>query len=87
MIRFNESLPFDKALHSVDIRGSVTFAKALQKTGLLTQDELEQIISGFQQVEKEWQDGKFVIKPDVDEEYVCTGHSGKRMTRADLPFV
>jgi argininosuccinate lyase len=30
MVEFNESLPFDRALYKADIRGSITFAKALR---------------------------------------------------------
>jgi argininosuccinate lyase len=68
MVRFNESLPFDKVLYKVDIQGSITFAKGLQKLNILTKDELDAIVSGFAKVEKEWEDGKFQIKPDVDED-------------------
>jgi len=68
MVIFNESLPFDKALHKADIEGSITFAKALFQLNLLSQDELNSIISGLQAVEKEWEEGTFVIKPNVDED-------------------
>lgn len=68
MVRFNESLPFDKAFHKADVQGSITFAKALHQVDILSKDELNQIISGLQKVEKEWEEGKFVIKPDVDED-------------------
>ncbi|KLP20825.1 hypothetical protein CEK26_004653 [Fusarium fujikuroi] len=68
MVAFNESLPFDKALHEADIRGSITFAKALRQLDLLTGDELSEITRGLEAVEKEWADGKFVIHPAVDED-------------------
>lgn len=68
MVAFNESLSFDKALHEADIRGSITFAKALRQLDLLTDEELSEIIKGLEAVEKEWADGKFVIHPAVDED-------------------
>lgn len=67
MVKFNESLPFDRALYKADIKGSVSFAKALHKLDLLTKDELDQIISGLGKVEKEWEDGSFVMKPDHED--------------------
>lgn len=36
MEQFNASLQFDKRLHSVDIVGSIAYAKALLKCSLLT---------------------------------------------------
>nr|RBQ87042.1 hypothetical protein FVER53263_04105 [Fusarium verticillioides] len=68
MVTFNESLPFDKALHEADVRGSITFAKALRQLNLLTDKELSEITRGLEAVEKEWADGKFVIHHAVDED-------------------
>ncbi|SCO85396.1 probable argininosuccinate lyase [Fusarium oxysporum] len=68
MVTFKESLPFDKALHEADVRGSITYAKALLQLDLLTDEELSEITTGLEAVEKEWADGKFVIHPAVDED-------------------
>jgi argininosuccinate lyase len=68
MVTFNESLPFDKALHAADVQGSITFAKGLHQLNLLNDDELRQIIKGLEAVEKEWADGTFEIHPAVDED-------------------
>jgi argininosuccinate lyase len=68
MVRFNESLPFDKALYAADIQGSITYARGLQKLNILTEDERDQIVSGLQQVQQEWEAGTFEIKPAVDED-------------------
>ena len=40
--RVNDSLPFDRALASQDIRGSIAWSKAIYKAGVLTQDEQHQ---------------------------------------------
>ncbi|RYP79701.1 hypothetical protein DL769_002819 [Monosporascus sp. CRB-8-3] len=66
MFKFNESLTFDKAMCKADIQGSITYARGLQKLNLITEDELNQIISGFEKVEKEWDQGTFPIDPKAD---------------------
>ncbi|RYO99354.1 hypothetical protein DL763_001528 [Monosporascus cannonballus] len=68
MFKFNESLSFDKAMCKADIQGSITYARGLQKLNLITEDELNQIISGFEKVEKEWDQGTFLIDPKADED-------------------
>src|ERR1700675_3765132 len=68
MVAFNESIYFDKALFAQDIRGSIAYARANQKSGILTQHEFSEIESGFSKVLKEWQDKTFEIKPGVDED-------------------
>jgi argininosuccinate lyase len=46
--RVNDSLPFDRALASQDIRGSITWSKAIFKAGVLTQDEQMQLERALQ---------------------------------------
>ena len=41
--RVNDSLPFDQALASQDIRGSIAWSKAICKAGVLTQEEQKQL--------------------------------------------
>ncbi|MGJ8681232.1 argininosuccinate lyase [Paraglaciecola sp.] len=45
--RVNDSLPFDRALASQDIRGSIAWSKAIFKAGVLTQDEQQQLESAL----------------------------------------
>merc|ERR1711939_293653 len=68
MVSYNESIYFDRAIYAQDIRGSIAYARANAKIGILTQDEFEAIEKGFGQVLSEWQDDKFEIKPGVDED-------------------
>jgi argininosuccinate lyase len=68
MTAYNESIYFDRAFYAQDIAGSIAFARANVKTGILTQDEFSAIERGLTQVLKEWQSDKFVIKPGVDED-------------------
>jgi argininosuccinate lyase len=39
----NDSLPFDRALATQDIRGSITWSRAIAKAGVLTTDEQQQL--------------------------------------------
>lgn len=68
MTQYNESIYFDRAFYSQDIRGSVAFARANTKSGLLTPEEFSAIEKGFKQVQQEWEDGTFKIVPGVDED-------------------
>ena len=68
MVQYNESIYFDRAFYSQDIRGSIAYARANTKNNILTQEEFKEIERGFKQVLKEWQDGTFEIKPGIDED-------------------
>lgn len=57
MHEFNQSLRYDKRMHAADIRGSIAYAKALTKVGILTSEEEQKIVQGLQIVGKEWEDG------------------------------
>ena len=68
MVKYNESIYFDRAFYAQDIAGSVAFARANVKTRILTQAEFETIEKGFRQVLEEWQTISFDIRPGVDED-------------------
>lgn len=67
MQKFHNSLPFDKVLWKVDIRGSKAYSEALQKCGILTADEKVSIHKGLDQVASEWSAGTFQCLP-TDED-------------------
>lgn len=58
MHAFNQSLRYDQRMHTADIRGSIAYAKALTRVGILTAEEETQTIAGLQAVEKEWERGQ-----------------------------
>ncbi|DAZ99108.1 TPA: hypothetical protein N0F65_008413 [Lagenidium giganteum] len=62
MDKFNESLSVDKRMWSADLTGSQAYAKALQLSGVLTQQEADEIVKGLDLVKTEWRTHKFVIK-------------------------
>jgi argininosuccinate lyase len=68
MVAYNESIYFDRALYDEDITGSIAYARANVKTGILTPEEFSKIESGLKAVKKEWASGKFEIVPGVDED-------------------
>lgn len=90
MVTYNESLPFDRVIYAQDIRGSIAYARANSKIGILTQDEFAAIEKGFQQVLKEWESDTFVVKPNDEDihtanerrlgEIIGTGIAGKLHT-------
>src|SRR4051794_3879402 len=48
--RFSGSLDFDRRLIDADIRGSQAFARALERTGILSADERSQIVEAFDSI-------------------------------------
>ena len=60
--QFNASIMFDRELYREDIEGSIAHATMLAKQGILTHKELEEIISGLNQVKKEIESGEFEWK-------------------------
>ncbi len=63
MEKFNESMWFDKRMWAQDIRGSVAYAKAIGNVGIITDEEVQLLVKGLGDVHKEWEEGKFEIKP------------------------
>jgi argininosuccinate lyase len=58
--RFSGSLHFDKKLLDADCRGSQAFARALERAGILTVDEREQLVAAFAEIRTESLDSKFL---------------------------
>lgn len=41
-----------------DVKGSIAFAKALAKSGIMTDAECKEVERGLKEVEKEWEENK-----------------------------
>ncbi|KAJ3319127.1 hypothetical protein HDV06_006686 [Boothiomyces sp. JEL0866] len=67
MEQFNASISFDKRMAVADCTGSIAYAKALQKTDLITKQELDDLERGLKLIITEWKENKFTIK-DSDED-------------------
>lgn len=57
MHAFNQSLKYDQRMHSVDIQGSIAYAKSLGRVGILTDEEVVKMEEGLKAVEQEWANG------------------------------
>lgn len=90
MVAYNESLPYDRVLYPQDIAGSITWARANHNRGILTAGEFAAIEKGLGTVSKEWETGKFEVKPADEDihtanerrlgEIIGTGIAGKLHT-------
>jgi argininosuccinate lyase len=76
--QFNASLPFDQRLWSQDIRGSVAWAMALARAGVLTPVESVQIASGLEQIYDEFTSGAFTFAPSDEDIHTAVE---RRLTR------
>ena len=65
--RFTASVDFDQRLAQQDIQGSIAHAKMLAKVGVLTADELEQIIQGLGEIGEEINAGKFAWSQTLED--------------------
>jgi len=57
MQRFNDSIGFDRRMYAADIQGSVAYAGALARAGLLSASEHAQLVAGLEQVRAEFDTG------------------------------
>ncbi|KAH8750068.1 argininosuccinate lyase [Hyaloscypha finlandica] len=67
MDQYNESLSIDRVFYAQDIKGSIAYARANVKTGILTKEEFETIERGLREVLQEWEEGKFVPAPGDED--------------------
>ncbi|TFY59467.1 hypothetical protein EVJ58_g5753 [Rhodofomes roseus] len=67
MHEFNQSLKYDKRMYAADVVGSISYARALAKGGILTEDEKDKIVDGLTQVRAEWEHGAFKIQPGDED--------------------
>jgi argininosuccinate lyase len=58
--QFSGSLHFDGKLIFADVEGSQAFARALNRIGILTEDECQQIVAAFAEIGQEAQDPKYL---------------------------
>lgn len=66
-VQYNQSLTYDARFWRQDIDGSIAFARANQKSGILTALEFSEIERGLEIVAEEWRTDTFKAK-DTDED-------------------
>ena len=67
MERFNASIGFDRKLMEVDISGSLVYAKALERAGILSTEEASQITDGLKQVRAEMCQDTYVFSAKLED--------------------
>jgi argininosuccinate lyase len=67
MRRFNDSISFDRHLFAADIEGSIAYAGALARAGLISEEEHAALVQGLGEVRAEFDAGTFEIAP-ADED-------------------
>jgi len=67
MKRFSESISVDWCFYKEDIEGSKAHGKMLQKIGILSMEELEEILGALQEIEQEIESGDFVPNIELED--------------------
>ncbi|KAK9776546.1 hypothetical protein SCAR479_06869 [Seiridium cardinale] len=67
MHKYNASISYDKLLYKEDILGSIAFARANAKSGIISNDEFVEIERGLREVLKEWETDTFTIRPNDED--------------------
>ncbi|XP_068271558.1 argininosuccinate lyase-like [Nyctibius grandis] len=81
MEMLSASITYDKRLSEVDIQGSIAYAKALEKAGILSKPELEKILSGLEKISEEWSKGAFVVKHTDEDIHTANERRLKELIR------
>jgi argininosuccinate lyase len=85
--RFTASVDFDKRLAAHDIEGSLAHAAMLAKVGVISADDLRDIVRGMQQIRGEITEGRFVwdvaredVHMNIEARLIeLIGDAGKRL--------
>ena len=67
MRHFNDSISFDRRMYRADVRGSIAYAAALARVGLITPEERDQLVASLEQVRAEFDAGTFQIQPGDED--------------------
>ena len=67
MRHFGDSIEFDRRMYEADVQGSIAYAGALARAGLITVSERDQLVAGLEQVHAEFDAGAFQIQPGDED--------------------
>ncbi|KAH7294848.1 hypothetical protein KP509_27G021600 [Ceratopteris richardii] len=65
--KFSESVSFDRKLYKHDIQGSRAHATMLAQQGLISMEDMENIISGLNEIERRIESGEFLWRTDRED--------------------
>ncbi|MFQ5656101.1 MAG: argininosuccinate lyase [Candidatus Methylomirabilales bacterium] len=71
---YTSSLPFDWRLYPYDVQGSIAYARALVKAGILSDAEGRQIVAGLEKIRKELDEGKLDRDPAHEDIHMYIEH-------------
>jgi len=85
--KFTASVNFDQRLYPYDIAGSKAHAMMLAKTGILNQQDVDQILQGLDQIQQEIESGNFAWSIELEDVHMniearltaLIGDAGKRL--------
>jgi argininosuccinate lyase len=67
MRALQDSIGFDRRMYAQDIAGSIAYAYAIARAGILTDEEADTIVNGLKTVKAEWDAGTFELRPDDED--------------------
>ncbi|KAJ7548590.1 hypothetical protein O6H91_07G018400 [Diphasiastrum complanatum] len=88
--KFSESVSFDKKLYKDDLAGSRAHASMLSKQGLISEHDLEVILQGIDEIERQIEAGNFMWRADREDVHMnieaalidLVGESAKKLHTA-----
>lgn len=87
VLRYTQSVSFDKRMAMADIRGSLAHAQMLATCGVISQQDLDDIRRGMEQISNEIKTGKFLWQLELEDVHLniearltqLIGDAGKRL--------
>jgi argininosuccinate lyase len=67
MRQFNDSIYFDIRLWEADLDGSIAYAKALARAGVITGEEADLLQGGLEEIRAEFAQSRFELKPGDED--------------------
>ncbi len=88
--RYTASVAFDQRLWQHDIKASLAHAKMLHKQKIISEEDLQAIVSGMEQIKNEIESGQFQWSQDLEDVHFniekrlteLAGNAGKRLHTA-----
>ena len=79
---FNSSISFDSKMYKEDIEGSKKHAMMLEIQGIISKEDLDNILNGLEEIEKDLNDGNLQVNPNSEDihmfvEEILTKRIGK----------
>ena len=67
LTQYGESISFDWRLYKYDIAGSIAHAAALEKSGIITEEECKKITEGLQNIGTDIEKGSFEFDMNLED--------------------